>query len=159
LYFRCNPLRNISAYRLYFFFRSVNSKRLLAPISLKCKWKYEAFSVFLSANHTNQKNPIDSRENSAYSKERKSARGTNEGATNMIFEKLCALISEQFTVDADSITMDTSFADDLNADSVEIVDLSMALEDEFGIEELSEEEIASISTVGDLVRFLQNKVD
>jgi len=77
----------------------------------------------------------------------------------MIFEKLCALISEQFTVDADSITMDTSFADDLNADSVEIVDLSMALEDEFGIEELSEEEIASISTVGDLVRFLQNKVD
>lgn len=77
----------------------------------------------------------------------------------MIFEKLRALISEQFTVDADSITMDTSFADDLNADSVEIVDLSMALEDEFGIEELSEEEIASISTVGDLVRFLQNKVD
>lgn len=77
----------------------------------------------------------------------------------MIFEKLAALIAEQFNVDADGITMDTSFTDDLNADSVDIVDLSMALEEEFGIEELGEEEASSISTVGDLVRFLQNKID
>lgn len=77
----------------------------------------------------------------------------------MIFEKLAALIAEQFNVDADTITMDTSFTDDLNADSVDIVDLSMALEEEFGIEELGEEEASSISTVGDLVRFLQNKID
>ena len=77
----------------------------------------------------------------------------------MIFEKLAALIAEQFNVEADSIGMDTSFSDDLNADSVDIVDLSMALEEEFGIEELGEEEAASISTVGDLVRFLQNKID
>ena len=77
----------------------------------------------------------------------------------MIFEKLCALIAEQFNVDADTITMETSFADDLNADSVDIVDLSMAMEEEFGIDELEEEEAASITTVGDLVRFLQNKVD
>ena len=77
----------------------------------------------------------------------------------MIFEKLCALIAEQFNVDADTITMETSFADDLNADSVYIVDLSMAMEEEFGIDELGEEEAASITTVGDLVRFLQNKVD
>ncbi len=77
----------------------------------------------------------------------------------MIFEKLRALIADQFNVDADSITMETSFADDLNADSVDIVDLSMALEEEFGIDELTEEEVGTISTVGDLVRFLQNKVD
>lgn len=77
----------------------------------------------------------------------------------MIFEKLAALIAEQFNVDADSITMETSFTDDLNADSVDIVDLSMALEEEFGIEELGEEEASSISTVGDLVKFLQNKID
>ena len=77
----------------------------------------------------------------------------------MIFEKLAALIAEQFNVDADSITMDTSFTDDLNADSVDIVDLSMALEEEFGIEELGEEEASSISTVGDLVRFLKNKIE
>ena len=77
----------------------------------------------------------------------------------MIFEKLAALIAEQFNVDADSITMETSFTDDLNADSVDIGDLSMALEEEFGIEELDEEEASSISTVSDLVRFLQNKID
>ncbi len=77
----------------------------------------------------------------------------------MIFEKLSALIAEQFNVDADSITMDTSFSDDLNADSVDIVDLSMALEEEFGIEELNEEETSSISTVGDLVQFLQSRLD
>ena len=77
----------------------------------------------------------------------------------MIFEKVCALIAEQFNVDADSITMDTSFEDDLNADSVDIVDRSMALEEEFDIDELTEEEAASIKSVGDLVRFLQNKID
>jgi len=77
----------------------------------------------------------------------------------MIFEKLAALIAEQFNVDEDSITMDTSFTDDLNADSVDIVDLSMALEEEFGIEEMEEEEASSIATVGDLVRYLKNKLD
>ena len=77
----------------------------------------------------------------------------------MIFEKLAALIAEQFNVDVDSITMETSFFDDLNADSVDIVDLSMVLEEEFDIDELEEEEAASIKTVGDLVRFLQNKID
>ena len=77
----------------------------------------------------------------------------------MIFEKLKELIAEQFNVDEDSITMDTSFADDLSADSVDIVDLSMALEEEFGIDELEEEDASSISTVGDLVRFLQGRLD
>lgn len=77
----------------------------------------------------------------------------------MIFEKLSALIAEQFNVDADSITMETSFEDDLNADSVDIVDLSMALEEEFGIDELGEDEAAGITTVGDLVRILQSRID
>ena len=52
-----------------------------------------------------------------------------------------------------------AFEDDLNADSVDIVDLSMALEEEFDIDELTEEEASSIKSVGDLVRFLQNKID
>ena len=77
----------------------------------------------------------------------------------MIFEKLAALVAEQFNIDVDSITMETSFFDDLNADSVDIVDLSMVLEEEFDIDELEEEEAASIKTVGDLVRYLQNKID
>ena len=77
----------------------------------------------------------------------------------MIFEKLCELISEQFGVEADSISMDTTFTDDLGADSLDIVELSMALEEEFGVSEMSEEDIAGVSTVGDLVNYLQNKLD
>ena len=77
----------------------------------------------------------------------------------MIFEKLVALIAEQFNVDEDSITMDTSFVDDLNADSVDLMDLSVALEEEFGIEEMGDEEVSSIVTVGDVVRFLQSHID
>ena len=77
----------------------------------------------------------------------------------MIFEKLVALIAEQFNVDEDSITMDTSFVDDLNADSVDLMDLSVALEEEFGIEEMADEDVSSIATVGDVVRFLQSRVD
>lgn len=76
-----------------------------------------------------------------------------------MFEKLCKLIAEQFGVDPETVTADSAFVDDLGADSVDLVDLSMALEEEFGIEELGEEEASSISTVGDLVRFLQNKID
>ena len=77
----------------------------------------------------------------------------------MIFEKLVALIAEQFNVDEDSITMDTSFVDDLNADSVDLMDLSVALEEEFGIEEMGDEDVSSIVTVGDVVHFLQGRLD
>ncbi len=76
----------------------------------------------------------------------------------MILEKLSAMIAEQFSVEEGSITMDTTFADDLGADSLDIVELSMALEDKFGIEEMSEEDIGTIVTVGDLVKYLQNRV-
>ena len=55
--------------------------------------------------------------------------------------------------------MDTSFVDDLNADSVDLMDLSVALEEEFGIEEMADEEVSSIATVGDVVRFLQSRID
>ena len=77
----------------------------------------------------------------------------------MIFEKLVALIAEQFNVDEDSITMETSFVDDLNADSVDLMDLSVALEEEFGIEEMADEDVSAITTVGDVVRFLQSRID
>ena len=77
----------------------------------------------------------------------------------MIFEKLTELLSEQFSVEPDSITMDTAFVDDLGADSVDLVELSMALEEEFGVEEMGEDDITNINTVGDLVRYLQGKVE
>ncbi|MEQ2444505.1 acyl carrier protein [Pseudoflavonifractor intestinihominis] len=77
----------------------------------------------------------------------------------MIFDKLTELLAEQFSVEPESITMDTSFEDDLGADSVDLVELSMGLEEEFGIEEMSEEDVATIKTVGDLVHYLQGKVE
>ena len=77
----------------------------------------------------------------------------------MIFEKLSELISEQFGVEPDTITMETTFEDDLGADSLDIVELSMALEEEFGVSEMGEDEISSITTVGDVVHYLQNKLD
>ncbi len=77
----------------------------------------------------------------------------------MIFEKLAELIAEQFAVDVDSITMDTAFEGDLGADSVDIVELSMALEEAFDVAELGEEDLSGITTVGDLVKYLQNKLD
>ena len=76
----------------------------------------------------------------------------------MIFEKLTALLSEQFGVDVDSITMDTSF-EDLGADSLDIVEMTMAVEEEFGLEDMDEEDLSGISTVADLVRYLKSKLE
>lgn len=77
----------------------------------------------------------------------------------MIMAKLRELIAEQFSVEPSSITLDTTFEDDLGADSLDIVELSMALEEEFDIDEMEEEELAAIKTVGDLVNYLQRKLD
>ena len=76
-----------------------------------------------------------------------------------IFERMKAIISEQFGVDVDSITETTSFEEDLGADSVDLVELVMAMEDEFKIGEVGEDELASISTVGDCVSFLSRRLD
>lgn len=77
----------------------------------------------------------------------------------MIFDKLKAIIAQQFGVDEDSITTDMSFEDDLGADSVDIVELSMALEEEFDVEEMGEDDVANIHTVGDLLKFLQERLE
>ena len=72
----------------------------------------------------------------------------------MIFETIRAIIAEQFGVSADEITMDTNFIVDLDADSLDIVELSMAMEAEFSLDEIKEEDLKGISTVGDLVDFV-----
>ena len=76
-----------------------------------------------------------------------------------MFEKLCKLIAEQFGVDPESVTADSAFVDDLGADSVDLMDLSMALEEEFGMEEMDSEDIESIVTVGDLYKYMQEHLD
>ena len=77
----------------------------------------------------------------------------------MILEKLKELISEQMGIEADTITLESNFEEDLGVDSLDIVELSMALEEEFDIGEMGEEDLASIKTVGDLVNYLQKQLD
>ena len=76
-----------------------------------------------------------------------------------MFEKLCKLIADQFGVEPDIVNADTAFVDDLGADSVDLVDLSMALEAEFGMEEMEADEIESIKTVGDLCKYIQDHLE
>lgn len=76
-----------------------------------------------------------------------------------MLEKLCRLLANQFGVDPESVTADTSFEEDLGADSVDLVEVSLALEEEFGLEEMAEEDIASIVTVGDLYRYMRDHLD
>ncbi len=76
-----------------------------------------------------------------------------------MFEKLCKLIAEQFGVDPETVTADSAFVDDLGADSVDLMDLSMALEEEFGMEEMDSEDIEYIVTVGDLYKYMQEYLD
>ena len=76
-----------------------------------------------------------------------------------MFEEIAKIIAEQFGVEVDTITPDTTFEEDLGADSIDIVELSMALEDEYAIGEMSEDYLAGISTVGDLVQYIQGHVE
>ena len=75
----------------------------------------------------------------------------------MIFEKLSELISEQFGVEPDTITMETTFEDDLGADSLDVVDMLMSLEDEFDVE-IPDEEIERIRTEGELVTYIEENM-
>jgi len=72
----------------------------------------------------------------------------------MEFERIKEIISQQLGVNAESITMETSFTDDLGADSLDLVELVMALEEEFDIE-IPNDEIENIKTVSDAVSFLK----
>ncbi len=76
-----------------------------------------------------------------------------------IFTKMSELIAEQFAMDLDEITMDSSFVDDLGADSIDLVELVMAMEEEFEIGEVDEDDLAKLKTVGDCVRYLNGKID
>ena len=76
-----------------------------------------------------------------------------------IFKTMQDLIAEQFAEDADDVTMNSSFEDDLSADSVDLVELVMAMEEEFEIDEIPEEDLLTLKTVGDCVRYLTAKLN
>ena len=76
-----------------------------------------------------------------------------------IFDRMQKIISDQFSVDPDEITTETSFEADLGADSVDLVELVMSMEEVFDIGEVQEDELSGLSTVGDCVEFLTNKLE
>ena len=76
-----------------------------------------------------------------------------------IFQTMRDLVSEQFALEPSEVTMDTSFEEDLGADSVDLVELVMAMEEEFDVGEIDEEDLTGLKTVGDCVRYLYNKLN
>ena len=72
----------------------------------------------------------------------------------MVLEKVKAILAEQFDIDEDTLTADTDLQEDLGADSLDVVDLLMSIEDEFEVE-IPDEEIENIRTVGELVSYIE----
>ena len=77
--------------------------------------------------------------------------------TEEIFEKVKTVIVEQLGIDEESVKMDPSFLDDLGADSLDIVEFIMALEEEFGLE-IPDEDVEKIATVKDVVEYISENI-
>ncbi len=72
----------------------------------------------------------------------------------MVLNKIISMVAEQFMVDESEVSADTAFVDDLGADSLDVVELTMALEQEFSLPDTPEEELMNIHTVGDLAAYV-----
>jgi len=72
-----------------------------------------------------------------------------------MFEKIKAIMMDQLNIEENDISEDTSFKDDLGLDSLDLFELAMAMEEEFGVE-IPQEDLENIVTVGDAVEYLQN---
>lgn len=75
----------------------------------------------------------------------------------MVFEKLKKIISEQLEIDQSIITENASIIGDLGADSLDLIDLAMSIEDEYEIE-MSDDALEQIKTVGDLVEYIEDRI-
>lgn len=76
-----------------------------------------------------------------------------------IFQTMKDLVAEQFAMEPEEVTMETSFEEDLGADSVDLVELVMAMEEEFEIGETQEEDLSGLKTVGDAVNYIARKLN
>lgn len=76
----------------------------------------------------------------------------------MTFDKIKAIIVEQLSVDEDDVTMDTHLMKDLEADSLDAVEIIMAIEDEFDIE-VPDEDAEKFQCVGDIVKYVEEKLN
>lgn len=75
-----------------------------------------------------------------------------------MFEKIQEIIADKLSIDVEEITLESSFIDDLNADSLDIVELIMALEDELELE-IPDEEVEGFKTVGDVVTYVKTQIE
>ena len=75
-----------------------------------------------------------------------------------IFQTMRELVAEQFAMEPAEVSMETAFEEDLGADSVDLVELVMAMEEEFEVGEIQEEELGSLKTVGDALNYIAAKV-
>ncbi len=80
-----------------------------------------------------------------------------EKGMSVDFEKVKKIIVDRLGVDEAEVTMEASFVDDLGADSLDTLELVMALEEEFGIE-IPDEDAEKIITVGDAIKYIQEKL-
>ncbi len=72
----------------------------------------------------------------------------------MVLEKILDMVAEQFLLERSEISGDTAFVADLGADSLDVVELTMALEEEFSLPDTPEEELSEIVTIGDLAAYV-----
>jgi len=77
----------------------------------------------------------------------------------MVYEKIVEKICNQFGLEPSEVNENTSFIDDLGADSLDVVELTIEMEDEFGMAEVPEEELKKLVTVGDLVEYVKAHAD
>ena len=75
----------------------------------------------------------------------------------MVFEKVKDILVDQLDVDEDKVKADSSITDDLGADSLDVVDLVMSLEEEFDVE-VPDEEVENMKTVGDIVKYIEDRI-
>ena len=73
----------------------------------------------------------------------------------MVFDKIKDIIVEQLDVEEDAVTMEASITEDLGADSLDVVDLVMSIEESFDVE-IPDEEVENIKTVGDIVKYIED---
>ena len=76
----------------------------------------------------------------------------------MVFEKVSEIIVDQLECDKDEVTMEASITEDLGADSLDVVDLVMSIEESFDIE-IPDEDVEGIKTVGDIVKYIESKTE
>lgn len=77
----------------------------------------------------------------------------------MVLEKILDMVAEQFLLERDEISAETAFVADLGADSLDVVELTMALEEEFSLPDTPEEELSEIVTIGDLANYVSKAME